>query len=61
MAGRHRQDDSYPRGGMAPQVRGGTARGEVIPKVPEVNSYFWAVKILTTAMGEAVSDFLVKQ
>jgi uncharacterized membrane-anchored protein len=33
----------------------------VTPKVPEVNSYFWAVKILTTAMGEAVSDFLVKQ
>ena len=36
-------------------------RGGVIPKVPEVNVYFWAVKILTTAMGEAVSDFLVKQ
>ena len=33
----------------------------MIPKVPEVNVYFWAVKILTTAMGEAVSDFLVKQ
>jgi uncharacterized membrane-anchored protein len=32
-----------------------------LPKVPEVNIYFWAVKILTTAMGEAVSDYLVKQ
>ena len=39
----------------------GPARGGVIPKVPEVNVYFWAVKVLTTAMGEAVSDFLVKQ
>ncbi len=65
MAGRHRQDDSYPRYGTAPQGRGGAPRRAAavggIPKVPEVNSYFWAVKILTTAMGEAVSDFLVKQ
>lgn len=38
-----------------PRTRGG------VPKVPEVNGYFWSVKILTTAMGEAVSDFLVKQ
>jgi uncharacterized membrane-anchored protein len=28
-------------------------------KVPEVTIYFWVVKLLTTAMGEAVSDFLV--
>ena len=61
MAGRHRHDDSYPPGGRAPQVRGDAARGQVTSKVPEVNSYFWGVKILTTAMGEAVSDFLVKQ
>jgi uncharacterized membrane-anchored protein len=32
-----------------------------VPKVPAVKPYFWAVKLLTTAMGEAVSDFLVKQ
>jgi uncharacterized membrane-anchored protein len=32
-----------------------------VSKVPAVNSYFWGVKILTTAMGEAVSDFLVKR
>ncbi len=49
----------YARGGMEPQAS--RAAGGVIPKVPEVNVYFWAVKILTTAMGEAVSDFLVKQ
>jgi uncharacterized membrane-anchored protein len=28
-------------------------------KVPRVTVYFWVVKILTTAMGEAVSDYLV--
>ena len=32
-----------------------------VPKVPDVNTWFWTVKILTTAMGEAVSDYLVKQ
>jgi uncharacterized membrane-anchored protein len=30
-----------------------------VPKVPEVKPYFWVVKLLTTAMGEAVSDFVV--
>lgn len=29
-------------------------------KVPEVTVYFWVIKILTTGMGEAASDFLVK-
>jgi uncharacterized membrane-anchored protein len=37
-----------------------TPRGTETSKVPEVNTYFWAVKVLTTAMGEAVSDFLVR-
>lgn len=37
-----------------------TAAGGAV-KVPAVNAYFWAVKILTTAMGEAVSDFMVKK
>ena len=32
-----------------------------VSKVPDVNPWFWTVKILTTAMGEAVSDYLVKQ
>lgn len=31
----------------------------VIRKVPAITLYFWAVKILTTAMGEATSDYLV--
>ena len=30
-------------------------------KVPEVTVYFWIIKLLTTAMGEVTSDFLVKQ
>jgi len=29
--------------------------------VPAVKPYFWVVKLLTTAMGEAISDFLVKE
>jgi uncharacterized membrane-anchored protein len=29
------------------------------PKVPAVKPYFWALKLLTTAMGEAISDYLV--
>jgi uncharacterized membrane-anchored protein len=28
-------------------------------KVPEITAYFWIVKLLTTAMGEATSDFFV--
>ena len=28
-------------------------------KVPEITVYFWVVKILSTAMGEATSDYLV--
>jgi uncharacterized membrane-anchored protein len=30
-------------------------------KVPEVTVYFWIIKLLTTAMGEATSDYLVSQ
>jgi uncharacterized membrane-anchored protein len=33
----------------------------VLIKVPEVTVYFWIVKLLSTAMGEATSDFLVFQ
>jgi len=38
-----------------------TVRAANVPKVPDVNPWFWAVKVLTTAMGEAVSDFSVKE
>ena len=33
----------------------------VATKVPEITLLFWVVKVLTTAMGEATSDFLVYQ
>jgi len=64
MAGRHRQDDTRARYGSAAGARAGAparARAAAAPKVPAVNAYFWGVKVLTTAMGEAVSDFCVKQ
>ena len=30
-------------------------------KVPEITVYFWIIKLLTTAMGETTSDFLVRR
>jgi uncharacterized membrane-anchored protein len=32
---------------------------QAIRKVPEVTIYFWIIKLLTTAMGESTSDYLV--
>ncbi|MDR3519953.1 MAG: hypothetical protein P4L63_03670 [Candidatus Pacebacteria bacterium] len=32
---------------------------KLMQKVPEITIYFWIVKILTTAMGESTSDYLV--
>ena len=32
---------------------------QAIRKVPEVTIYFWIVKLLSTAMGESTSDYLV--
>lgn len=34
------------------------ARTRLAPKVPHVAAAFWVVKLLTTGMGEAISDFL---
>jgi uncharacterized membrane-anchored protein len=31
----------------------------ILRKVPEVTVYFWIIKLLTTAMGESTSDYLV--
>ena len=31
----------------------------LLRKVPEITAYFWIVKVLTTAMGESTSDYLV--
>ena len=32
---------------------------ETMKKVPEITVYFWIIKLLTTAMGESSSDYLV--
>ena len=32
-----------------------------LSKVPEVTVYFWITKVLTTGMGEATSDYLVRR
>jgi uncharacterized membrane-anchored protein len=44
-------------GPAAGAAQGTPLRGPV--KVPAVKPYFWVVKLLTTAMGEAVADYLV--
>lgn len=42
-----------------PIARGPAARPEPLAaKVPEIAALFWAIKILTTGVGEALSDFL---
>ena len=33
----------------------------LIVKVPEITLVFWVLKLLTTGMGEAMSDFLGQQ
>src|ERR1035437_4129960 len=46
------------------RARSGAARvwsrmTPVVRKVPEITLLFWVIKVLSTAMGEATSDFLV--
>ncbi len=49
-----------PRGTVCvPEMMSRAATGRAPTKVPRVTVYFWIVKILTTAMGEAASDYLV--
>jgi len=38
-----------------------TAISHAMRKVPEVTVFFWIIKLLTTAMGEVTSDYLVHQ
>jgi uncharacterized membrane-anchored protein len=30
-------------------------------KVPQITAYFWILKVLTTAVGEATSNYSVRQ
>jgi uncharacterized membrane-anchored protein len=43
-----------------PRSRDGSevAARQLISKVPQITAFFWIIKILTTAMGEATSDYL---
>ncbi len=51
----------HPGAVASPQLRrtaGSVTAQYAASKVPQITIYFWIVKILTTAMGEATSDFL---
>jgi uncharacterized membrane-anchored protein len=41
--------------------RAGHAAWQMLTKVPKLTIYFWIIKILTTAMGESTSDYLVNR
>jgi uncharacterized membrane-anchored protein len=43
----------------SPQYQPAPLAMQVMRKVPEVTIYFWIVKLLSTAMGESTSDYLV--
>jgi uncharacterized membrane-anchored protein len=50
---------SQPQLGKPDRDRGSTATGRrVLTKVPEITVLFWVLKLLTTGMGESMSDFL---
>jgi uncharacterized membrane-anchored protein len=42
-----------------PEYRGRSRREPVAVKVPEITAWFWILKLLTTATGEAASDYLL--
>ncbi|MCW2622256.1 MAG: hypothetical protein JWL64_1858, partial [Frankiales bacterium] len=43
---------------MSVRTRLGLERAPLAAKVPEITALFWVVKVLTTGMGEAGSDYL---
>ncbi len=53
--------DCYSRPVTAEPRRPSFPRSAALCKVPEITIYFWIAKLLSTAMGEATSDFLVYQ
>src|SRR5438270_7998689 len=47
---------------LRPLTFGSTPQAHrAVLKVPEITVFFWIVKLLTTAMGESTSDYLVFQ
>jgi uncharacterized membrane-anchored protein len=59
MGDQHRLAEPGP---LPPEHGAGTARAtRALTKVPEITLIFWVLKLLTTGMGEAMSDFLGQQ
>src|SRR5690349_10554976 len=62
-------DSDQPRLSPAVSLRASTGRAALsrqrvqsaMLKVPEITAIFWIIKLLTTAMGESTSDYLVFQ
>src|ERR1700755_2782404 len=55
-------DDVETSGAMTePSSRRRERAEALIVKVPEITLIFWVLKLLTTGMGEAMSDFLGQQ
>jgi uncharacterized membrane-anchored protein len=50
---------TWPHGGCPGYPRAVDRASQGARRVPAITIHFWAVKILTTAMGEAASDYLV--
>src|SRR5205809_334105 len=50
--------DSGVRNGAAQPMHGAL---QAIKKVPEITAIFWIIKLLSTAMGESTTDYLVYQ
>ncbi len=46
---------------MVHSATGTSRRGPLAVKVPEITFLFWVIKLLTTAGGEATSDYLAKR
>ena len=65
--GKERGGHSDPYGILA-AMRTGQSRWDEPPapavyaasKVPQITAYFWIIKLLSTAMGEATSDYMVR-
>ncbi|WP_067565490.1 COG4705 family protein [Nocardia acidivorans] len=54
-------DASTPGTGVYVGERQGRAREYAASKVPQITVLFWVIKILTTGMGEATSDWALNQ
>jgi uncharacterized membrane-anchored protein len=60
--GQSRWDEGQSRWDEGQSRRGGlvTPAGYAASKVPLITAYFWIIKLLSTAMGEATSDYMVR-